>query len=62
MRPACAAIYAFRISVGAPPFRWLRAYRIERAKHLLRHTQLSLAAIGQECGFADQSHFTRSFF
>ncbi|WP_407670913.1 helix-turn-helix domain-containing protein [Paraburkholderia franconis] len=48
--------------MGAPPFRWLRAYRIERAKHLLRHTQLSLAAIGQECGFADQSHFTRSFF
>jgi AraC-like DNA-binding protein len=60
--PVRQFVYAFRNSVGAPPFRWLRAYRIERTKHLLRHTQLSLAAIGQECGFADQSHFTRSFF
>ncbi|AIP30631.1 helix-turn-helix domain protein [Paraburkholderia xenovorans LB400] len=52
---------AFRSTTGMPPFRWLRAYRIERAKELLRRTSFSLAEIGAACGFADQSHFTRTF-
>ncbi|MFM0226975.1 helix-turn-helix domain-containing protein [Paraburkholderia dipogonis] len=52
---------AFRSTTGMPPFRWLRAYRIERAKELLRRSALSLAEIGAACGFADQSHFTRTF-
>ncbi|CAD6517592.1 helix-turn-helix domain-containing protein [Paraburkholderia metrosideri] len=52
---------AFRSTTGMPPFRWLRAYRIERAKELLRRTSFSLAEIGDACGFSDQSHFTRTF-
>ncbi|WP_321927707.1 helix-turn-helix domain-containing protein [Paraburkholderia guartelaensis] len=59
--PVRQFVDAFHNTFGVPPFRWLRAYRIERAKYLLRHTQLSLAAVGQDCGFSDQSHFTRSF-
>lgn len=59
--PVRQFIDAFRHTTGVPPFRWLRAYRVERAKELLRGTSLSLAAIAAACGFADQSHFTRTF-
>jgi len=52
---------AFRVTTGMPPFRWLRGYRVERAKTLLVDARLSLAEIAYGCGFADQSHFTRVF-
>lgn len=35
--------------------------RIDRACHLLAHTDQPLAQIAQECGFGDQSYFTRVF-
>ncbi|MBI5689573.1 MAG: helix-turn-helix domain-containing protein [Verrucomicrobia bacterium] len=35
--------------------------RIDRACHLLAHTGEPLAQIAQECGFGDQSYFTRVF-
>lgn len=52
---------AFRNTVGMPPYRWLRLYRIERAKELMRQSDLTLAEVAYACGFADQSHFTRVF-
>jgi AraC-like DNA-binding protein len=52
---------AFRQTAGQPPHRWLMEQRIEKAKQLLVDTTLSLAQIAQNCGFADQSHFTRVF-
>ena len=52
---------AFRRSTGMPPHRWLLNRRVERAKDLLRTRALSLADVGAFCGFADQSHFTRTF-
>jgi AraC-like DNA-binding protein len=52
---------AFKESVGVPPHRFLLAQRIERAADLLRHTEQSLASIALTVGFADQSHFSRSF-
>lgn len=52
---------AFRVTTGAPPHRWLLARRIDKAKALLRETGEPLAEIAALCGFADQSHFTRTF-
>jgi AraC family transcriptional regulator len=52
---------AFRRSMGKPPHRWLLDRRIERARELLRDTEISLADIALACGFAEQSHFTRVF-
>ncbi len=52
---------SFRRTTGLPPHQWLMQRRIERAKSLLTESALNLAQIGQECGFADQSHFTRTF-
>jgi AraC-like DNA-binding protein len=39
----------------------LNRLRVDRACHLLAHTDHSLAAIALECGFGDQSYFTRVF-
>lgn len=52
---------AFRASTGVPPHRWLVLQRVERAKQHLAHGQMPLGQIAQVCGFADQSHFTRTF-
>lgn len=34
---------------------------MEKAKALMRDTPLGLSQIGLDCGFADQSHFSRGF-
>jgi len=39
----------------------LTRLRIDRACHLLAHTAHPLARIAQDCGFSDQSYFTRVF-
>jgi AraC family transcriptional regulator len=52
---------AFKRTLGMPPHRWLLARRIDRAKHLLRHTNMPISEIALDCGFADQSHLTRVF-
>lgn len=52
---------AFRQSLGAPPHQYLLSLRVDRAKALLRDTAASLAEVGLQCGFVDQSHFTRAF-
>ena len=36
-------------------------YRVDRAKTLLRRTDKSIIQIAMECGFDDQSYFTRVF-
>jgi len=40
---------------------FIRKYRIEKALYLIRTTELSLTDIAFTCGFADQSHFIRTF-
>ena len=49
----------FKQSTGLTPHQYLLKCRIEKAKQLLRTSNLSIAAIATEIGFADQSHFTR---
>jgi AraC-like DNA-binding protein len=52
---------AFRKSTGVAPHRWLIQRRVETAKALLRANETSLSEVALHCGFADQSHFTRTF-
>jgi AraC family transcriptional regulator len=52
---------AFKISLGAPPHRWVVRERIRRAAELLEGTDEPISVIALSCGFADQSHFTRTF-
>ena len=53
-------IRAFRRSEGMPPHAYQTARRIAQAQVLLR-PGLAPAAVAQDCGFADQSHLTRTF-
>jgi len=52
---------AFRQTFGRTPMKHVRAVRLDRAKRLMRQTDLSLSEIALECGFSDQAHFTRRF-
>ncbi len=52
---------AFSRHKGMSPAEFLRLLRIEKAKRLLLETREPLSAIALMCGFADQSHMTKSF-
>jgi len=52
---------AFKVSLGAPPHRWLMQQRIQWAGEKLEHTSDSVSSIALKCGFTDQSHLTRVF-
>ncbi len=51
---------AFKCSTGQSPQAWIRSQRIDRAKQLIRETDLTLTQISLECGFCDQAHFVTS--
>lgn len=53
---------SFKKSTGMTPHQCQVQMRIDRSKHLLEHSSKAIAEIGLECGFSDQSHFTRVFF
>lgn len=52
---------AFRRAYGCSVGEYLRRLRLERATHQLTATDLPLARIAAEAGFADQSHFSNLF-
>jgi AraC-like DNA-binding protein len=50
----------FRRAYGVSPRRYRLELRARRALNLIGERRLGLAAIAQECGFADQPHLTRT--
>lgn len=52
---------AFTRAFGIPPYRYVIQRRVERAKSLLRHSDLPISQIAYETGFASQSHLTTTF-
>ena len=55
------ALHLFRQETGVTLSAWIARQRIDFARYLLRDTDRSMAEIGSECGFYDQSHFTKTF-
>lgn len=53
--------HLIRAETGKTFTEWLAFYRVRHACHLLARNQQSLAEIAAECGFADQSYFTKIF-
>jgi AraC-like DNA-binding protein len=53
--------HAFRTSVGRSPHAHVVRLRIERAMFLMVQTEAPLTEVALAAGFADQSHFSRSF-
>jgi AraC family transcriptional regulator len=51
----------FRQVLGKPPHQYLIQLRIEAARRLLARSDLPVAEIALECGFASQEHLTRFF-
>lgn len=51
----------FKQQTGATPHQYILHCRIQRAKYLLQHSELSIAEIALAVGFCDQSHLTRCF-
>jgi AraC family transcriptional regulator len=64
-RAACLSPFHFHRSFvqvfGATPHRYLRLYRMERARHLLATTRLPVTEICLECGFESLGSFSALF-
>ncbi|CAO3380268.1 Transcriptional regulator, AraC family [Azospirillum argentinense] len=54
-------VRAFRRTANTTPHQWLLQRRVEHAKTLMREGARTLADVALASGFADQSHFTRTF-
>jgi AraC-like DNA-binding protein len=53
--------YLFRQQTSKPFHQYVLTYRLNRAKDLLRTTQLTIQQVAQACGFTSQAHFCRAF-
>ena len=53
--------HLFRLEMAIPLGKYLREYRLDRARGLLETTFLSVKQVSQACGFNDAKHFTRQF-
>jgi AraC family transcriptional regulator len=51
----------FKQSMGVSPYQYVMRMRIEHAEYLLRATSLTVAAIAQQVGFANQNQLTIQF-
>jgi AraC family transcriptional regulator len=52
---------SFKRSVGISPYQYLMQQRVERAKQLLEQQSRAISTIALDCGFANQTHFTKVF-
>lgn len=53
--------HLFRAVVGMPPQRFIEEQRMEKARQLLRDTNLSVAQVAEACGFSDPFYFSTRF-
>src|SRR5258706_1262646 len=51
----------FRQTMGESPHQFVLRQRIERAQHLLKEADVSLAHVAVESGYANHSHLTQAF-
>jgi AraC family transcriptional regulator len=49
----------FRSQLGTTPVAWVRHRRASRARHLLTHTSMAIAAVAAEVGIRDPHHFNK---
>ena len=51
----------FRQYTGIPPISYLISYRLEKSAELLQSTMMPISQIALECGFSQQSYYTKLF-
>jgi AraC family transcriptional regulator len=52
---------AFKESTGLSPHSWLRQHRLEQAMNTLRDTEIPIATVAAELGYASQTAFAAAF-
>ncbi|QOL25214.1 helix-turn-helix transcriptional regulator [Thalassotalea sp. LPB0316] len=52
---------SFKRILGLGVFEWLRAKRMEKAKHLLIHSDFTIQEIGFEVGYENSANFSSAF-
>ncbi|WP_258001471.1 helix-turn-helix domain-containing protein, partial [Fischerella thermalis] len=48
-------------SMGIAPYQYVIQQRVEKSKQLLKQGKVTITDIALQCGFANQSHFTKHF-
>ncbi|NJL20748.1 MAG: helix-turn-helix transcriptional regulator [Leptolyngbyaceae cyanobacterium SM1_3_5] len=51
----------FKQSIGVSPHQYLLRQRVDRAKDLLKNSDLAIAQVALQCGFNSQSHLGKAF-
>ncbi|WP_337885527.1 AraC family transcriptional regulator [Fischerella thermalis] len=51
----------FKQSMGIAPYQYVIQQRVEKSKQLLKQGKVTITDIALQCGFANQSHFTKHF-
>ena len=51
----------FNESIGVSPYKYVIQQRVNKAKNLIKNSELTLADIAYECGFSSQSQMTQHF-
>ena len=51
----------FKSSTGCSPYTYVLQRRVEKAKKMLRYSNIPICEIALECGFGNQSHLTKHF-
>ena len=51
----------FQKAIQQTPFEYLMHYRLNRAKELLSHSELSITEISYQCGFTDSTYMGKQF-
>jgi AraC family transcriptional regulator len=54
-------VRAFKAAVGQSPHRYVLGRRVERAKELLRNTDMPVVDVALSSGFCSQSHLSHWF-
>jgi AraC family transcriptional regulator len=57
----CLFARQFRRSFGKPPYAFVTARRLQKAREMLATTYNPIKTIAVDCGFSDQAHLTRMF-
>lgn len=52
---------SFKQSIGVAPQEFITQQRLRKAAKLLIQSDMSIAKVALDCGFGDQSHFSRQF-
>ncbi|HWT03609.1 MAG TPA: AraC family transcriptional regulator [Pyrinomonadaceae bacterium] len=53
--------HLFKAETGTPPYQYLKALRMERARELLETTFLSVKQVMASAGLNNKSHFVKDF-